>query len=47
MFEKIRKRLAGGKPWLIKPEDFEQIREELDREYIRCLKRWYWKESAD
>jgi len=47
MFEKIKNRLAGGKPWLIKPEDFERIREELDREYIRCLKRWYWKESAD
>jgi len=40
--EKIKERLVEGKPWIIDPERFDEIREDMDRKYIQCLKQWYW-----
>jgi 3-hydroxybutyryl-CoA dehydrogenase len=40
--EKIKQRMAEGKPWFIDPEKFEEVNEDRDREYARCLKQWYW-----
>jgi len=40
--EKIRQRMAQGKPWFVDPERFDQAEEKRDREYIRRLKELYW-----
>ena len=40
--EKIRERMAEGKPWFVDPEKFDQAIEKRDREYIRRLKELYW-----
>ena len=43
--EKIRKRMAEGKPWFIDPEKFDEALEKRDREYIRRLKELYWSKN--
>jgi len=40
--EKIKRRVAKGIPWIIDPSQFEEIKSKIEREYIRCLKQWYW-----
>ncbi|MBA7644765.1 L-carnitine dehydrogenase [subsurface metagenome] len=40
--EKIRQRMAQGKPWFVDPERFDKVIENRDREYIRRLKELYW-----
>jgi 3-hydroxybutyryl-CoA dehydrogenase len=40
--EKIKQRVAKGIPWIIDPNQFEEIKSKIEREYIRCLKQWYW-----
>ncbi len=40
--EKIRQRMAEGKPWLVDPKRFDEAIEKRDREYIRRLKQLYW-----
>ena len=39
--EKIRARMAEGKPWFVDPEQFDEAIEKRDREYIRRLKVLY------
>ncbi|MDP6746674.1 MAG: hypothetical protein QGH37_06570 [Candidatus Poribacteria bacterium] len=39
--EKIRTRMAEGKPWLVAPDEFDQSIEKRDREYARRLKELY------
>ena len=39
--EKIRARMAEGKPWFVDPEQFDEALEKRDREYIRRLKVLY------
>ncbi len=39
--EKIRERMAEGKPWFVDPEKFDEALEKRDREYIRRLKTLY------
>lgn len=43
--EKIRNRLAGGTPWFVDPERFDEALEKRDREYIRRLKELYWSKA--
>ena len=43
--EKIRARLAEGKPWFVDSEKFDEAIEKRDREYIRRLKELYWSEE--
>ena len=43
--EKIRERLAEGKPWFVDPEKFDEALEKRDREYIRRLKELYWSKT--
>lgn len=40
--EKLKQRLADGKPWLIDPSEFDKVTEEIQRKYICCLKEFYW-----
>ena len=40
--EKIRQRMAQGKPWFVDPERFDEAIEKRDREYIQRLKELYW-----
>jgi len=40
--EKIRQRMAQGRPWFVDPERFDEAIEKRDREYIRRLKELYW-----
>lgn len=40
--EKIRRRIAEGKPWFVDPERFDEVIEKRDRMYIRRLKELYW-----
>ena len=40
--EKIRQRMAQGRPWFVDPGRFDEAIEERDREYIRRLKELYW-----
>jgi len=40
--EKIRQRMAQGKPWFVNPERFDEAIEKRDREYIQRLKELYW-----
>jgi 3-hydroxybutyryl-CoA dehydrogenase len=44
---KVRDRLAGGKPWFVDPEHFDEAVEERDREYARRLKALYWRETLE
>ena len=39
---KIKQRIAEGKPWIIDPNKVDELKDKLEREYINCLKRWYW-----
>lgn len=39
---KIKQRIAQNKPWIIDPNQLDQSRDKIEREYIRCLKNWYW-----
>ena len=43
--EKIRERMAEGKPWFVDPEKFDEAIEKRDREYIRRLKALYGPEE--
>jgi len=36
--EKIKRRMAEGKPWFIDPNKFDDAKEKMDRAYIKCLK---------
>jgi len=40
--EKIRQRMAQGRPWFVDPERFDEAIEKRDREYVRRLKELYW-----
>ena len=40
--EKIRQRMAQGRPWFVDPERFDEAIEKRDREYARRLKELYW-----
>lgn len=40
--EEIKRRLADGQPWLINPSQFDEVTEEVQRKYLRCLKEFYW-----
>ncbi len=40
--EKIKERVAKGVPWIIDPEQLEEVKSKIEREYIHCLKKWYW-----
>ena len=39
---KIIQGVAQGKPWIIDPAQFEEQKDKIEREYISCLKKWYW-----
>ncbi len=43
--EKIRERMAEGRPWFVAPEQFDAAIEKRDREYIRRLKALYRSEE--
>ncbi len=36
--EKIKRRMAEGKPWIIDPNNYDEAKEKMDRAYIKCLK---------
>ena len=40
--KKIKRHVAEGVPWIIDPNQFEVIKNKIEREYIHCLKEWYW-----
>lgn len=40
--EKIKRRVAKGVPWIIDPEQLEEVKSKIEKEYIHCLKKWYW-----
>jgi 3-hydroxybutyryl-CoA dehydrogenase len=40
--EKLRQRMAQGKPWFVNPQKLGEALEKRDREYIRRLKELYW-----
>jgi len=40
--EKIRQRMAQGRPWFVDPDRFDEAIEKRDREYARRLKELYW-----
>jgi len=44
--EKIKQRLADGQPWLIDPDKFDEVTEEIQRKYLRCLKEFYWAKES-
>jgi len=39
---KIKERVAKGVPWIIAPEQLDEVKSKIEREYIHCLKKWYW-----
>ncbi len=39
---RIKERIAQGVPWIIDPGQFDQQKDKIEREYISCLKKWYW-----
>ena len=43
--EKIKGRVAQGVPWLVDPNQLETIKDRVEREYIHCLKKWYWEKE--
>jgi len=40
--ERIKQRVAQGVPWIIAPDQLEEKKNKIEKEYIRCLKEWYW-----
>jgi 3-hydroxybutyryl-CoA dehydrogenase len=44
--EKIKRRMAEGKPWFIDPEKFDEVNEKKERAFVRLLKEWYWPRKA-
>ena len=44
--EKIRQRMAQGRPWFVDPGRFDEAIEKRDREYIRRLKELYWSKDG-
>ncbi len=42
VMEKVRQRMAQGKPWFVDPERFDEAVENRDREYIQRLKELWW-----
>jgi len=43
--EKIKRRVAKGVPWIIDPEQLEEVKSKIEKEYIQCLKKWYWSQE--
>jgi len=41
--DRIKQRVAQGIPWILDPERLEEKKEKIEKEYIRCLKAWYWR----
>ncbi|MFQ5996641.1 MAG: 3-hydroxyacyl-CoA dehydrogenase family protein [Dehalococcoidales bacterium] len=39
---KIKRRVAQGNPWIIDPNQLDELKDKIEREYISCLKKWYW-----
>jgi len=40
--KKIKQRVAQGKPWIIDANKLDELKDKIEREYISCLKKWYW-----
>ncbi len=45
MAKRIKKRIAQGEPWIIDPDKLDELKDKIEREYIHCLKKWYWSEK--
>jgi len=39
---RIKERIAQGVPWIIDPNQLDEQKDKIEREYISCLKKWYW-----
>jgi len=42
---KIKRRVAKGVPWIIDPGQIDEKKNKIEREYVRCLKQWYWQKA--